>query len=485
MTRAVVVGSGPNGLAAAIRLATAGVDVLVLEAQARPGGGTRTSELTLPGLKHDDCAGFHPTGVASPYFRSLRLERHGLRWRWPDADLAHPLDDGRAALASRGWAGTDGSLGEDARRWRRLLGPAVRHFDDLAHEVFQPVVHVPRHPVTLGRFGLHAIQSATWIARRFADEPAKALLTGVNAHAMQRLDTPFSASVGMMLTAALHAVGWPVAEGGSESITRALLAELARHGGEVRTGVRVGSWRDIVEQAGGPPDAVVLDTSPTAAVEIFGDALPALTRRGLKKYRYGPGAFKVDLAVEGEIPWRNPAVAAAGTVHLGGSAAELAATEAEVVRGRMPERPFVLLGQQYVADPTRSVGNVNPVYAYAHVPHGFAGDATDAVIAQIERFAPGFRDRVLAVVSRGPAQLAEHDENYIGGDIATGANHARQLLFRPRITLDPYSLGPVDVPGDLPRQPRAYLCSSATPPGAGVHGMGGFHAAESALRHLR
>jgi len=405
VTRAVVVGSGPNGLAAAVRLATAGVRVLVLEAQPEPGGGTRTSELTLPGVLHDDCAAFHPTGVASPYFRSLGLERHGLRWRWPEIDLAHPLDDGRAGLAARDWAWTDASLGDDAGRWRRLLEPAVSHFDALVEEVFQPVAHVPRHPVTLGRFGLRAVQAATWLTRRFADEPASALLTGISAHAFGRLDTPFSASVGMLLGASAHAVGWPVAEGGSAAIARALLAELARHGGEVRTGVRVASWADLVEQAGAAPEAVVLDTSPDGALRILGRHLPTGVRRGLRRYRYGPAAFKVDLAVEDGIPWRNPDCARAGTLHLGGDAREIVATEAMVARGVMPARPFVLLGQQYLADPSRSVGDIHPVYAYAHVPYGYPGDVTDAVLAQIERFAPGFRDRVVAVASRGPAGL--------------------------------------------------------------------------------
>ncbi len=481
MTTAVVVGSGPNGLAAAIRLATSGVRVVVLEAQERPGGGTRTSELTLPGLLHDDCAAFHPTGVASPYFRSLELERHGLRWLWPEVDLAHPLDDGRAGLAARDLGLTDTSLGADARRWRRLFAPALRNFDDLIGEVFQPVAHLPRHPITLGRFGLNAMQPATLLARRFSDEPAKALLTGVAAHAFSRLDTPFSGSVGMMLTTTAHAVGWPVAEGGSESITRALLAVLAAHGGVVHTGVRVDSLADVAAYADGVPDILMLDTSPTAALRIL-PTLPGGVRRALGRYRYGPAAYKLDIAIEGDIPWRNPDCARAGTLHLGGTAEEMVATEGRVVRGEMPERPFVLLGQQYLVDPSRSAGGVNPIYAYAHVPHGYAGDATEAILSQIERFAPGFRERVVAVAPRDPAGLEQHNENYVGGDIATGANHARQILFRPRIALDPYTLGSAGSGAD---RVRAYLCSSATPPGAGVHGMGGFHAANSALRHLR
>lgn len=474
MTTAVVVGSGPNGLAGAIRLARAGLEVTVLEAHDRPGGGTRTSELTLPGVLHDDCAAFHPTGVASPWFTALGLERHGLRWRWPEVDLAHPLDDGRAGIATRDMAATVASLGRDGPRWERIFAPVVRHFDALMTEVLQPVVHLPRHPVVLGRFGVKALLPATWGAARFHDDPARALFTGVAAHAFHRLDTPLSSAVGLMLTSTAHAVGWPVAEGGSESITRALLAELAEHGGTVRTGVHVRSLDELREHAGGAPDVVLLDTAPAGALEIVGARLPARVRRALERYSYGPAAFKVDLAIEGDIPWTNPDVRRAGTVHLGGTAAQIAAVELATIRGEMPEQPFVLLGQQYLADPTRSSASANPVYAYAHVPRGYDGDATDAVIGQVERFAPGFRDRILAVSTRRAGDWEAYNPNYVGGDIAAGANTALQTAFRPRPALNPYSLG-VD---------GVYLCSAATPPGAGVHGMGGFHAAESALKAL-
>ncbi len=474
MTTAVVVGSGPNGLAAAIRLAHAGLDVTVLEAHERPGGGARTSELTLPGLLHDDCAAFHPTGAASPYFASLDLERHGLRWLYPEVDLAHPLDDGRAGLAARDLSITDASLGEDAARWRRLFAAPVRNFDDLIGEVFQPVVHLPSHPITLGRFGLKALRPATWIAHRFEDEPARALYMGVAAHAFNTLNTPLSGSVGMMLTAAAHAVGWPVAEGGSESITRALLAELGEHGGKVITGTRVTSLDSLAELTSSTPDVVMLDTAPAGVLEIVGDRLPSRVRRALTRYKYGPAAFKVDVAIEGDIPWTNPDCRRAGTLHLGGTAEQIVSGEAATVRGQMPDQPFVLLGQQYLVDPSRSVGTSNPIYAYAHVPHGYDGDATDAVLNQIERFAPGFREQILAVSTKSPAGLETYNANYVGGDIGAGANTARQIAFRPRPAANPYQLG---VPG-------VYLCSSATPPGAGVHGMGGFNAAETALRKL-
>lgn len=475
MTKAVVVGSGPNGLAAAIRLAHAGLEVTVVEVHDRPGGGTRTSEATLPGVLHDDCAAFHPTGVASPYLASLKLERHGLRWLWPEIDLAHPLDDGRAGAVARGLDVTDRTLGPDAASWRRMFGPSLRHFDDLIEEVFQPVLHLPRHPVTLGRFGLRAGLPATWTVRRFRDEPAKALFMGVAAHAFGRLDTPLSSSVGLMLTAAAHAVGWPVAEGGTESIARALLAELADHGGKVITGVRVDSLEMLAELAGGAPEVVVLDTAPAGVLDILGDRLPGRVRRALTRYRYGPAAFKVDYAIEGDVPWTNEDCRRAGTLHLGGSAAQIAAVEAATVRGEMADRPFVLLGQQYLIDPRRSSATANPLYAYAHVPHGYTGDATEAITAQIERFAPGFRDRILAVSTRDPAAMEAYNPNYVGGDISAGANTARQIALRPRLAVNPYSLG---VPG-------VYLCSSATPPGAGVHGMGGLHAAETALARLR
>lgn len=475
MSRAVVVGSGPNGLAAAIRLAQAGLEVTVLEAYSRPGGGTRTDDqLTVPGVVHDVCAAFHPTGVASPYLASLDLGRHGLRWLWPEVDLAHPLDDGRAALAARDMELSVASLGVDGARWRRIFDPVVRNFDDLIEEVFQPVLHVPRHPVTLGRFGVKALTPATWQAARFRDEPAKALLTGVAAHKFGALTGPLGSSVGLMLTGAAHAVGWPVAEGGSESITRALLAELAELGGTVRTGVRVRSLASLAELAGSTPDVVMLDTAPAGVLEIVGDRLPARVRRALQRFTYGPAAYKVDFAVEGGVPWTNPDCRRAGTLHLGGSAAEMVAVEAATARGEMPERPFVLLGQQYLMDPARSAGSIHPVYAYAHVPHGYTGDATEAIIGQVERFAPGFRERIVGMKVWTPQDWEDYNPNYVGGDISAGANTWRQIAMRPRLALNPYTLG-VD---------GVYLCSSASPPGGGVHGMAGFHAAETALARL-
>jgi phytoene dehydrogenase-like protein len=482
MSSAVVVGSGPNGLAAAIRLAQAGLTVTVLEAADRPGGGTHTSELTLPGLLHDDCAAVHPTGVASPLLDSLDLGRYGLRWRWPEVDLAHPLDDGRAGVLSRDMDRTEASLGRDGAAWRRLFAPLAADFAKIGTEVFQPVPHLPRHPLALARFGVGALAPATWMARYWRDEPARALYLGTAAHAFGRLDTPLSGSVGLLLATAGHAVGWPVAEGGSQAITTAMIRVLEDLGGSVRTGVEVtGLDRLPGLTGGGTPEVVMLDTSPLAAARIVGDRLPPRVHRALTRYRHGPAVHKVDFAIDGDVPWTNEDCRRAGTLHLGGSAAEIAAAEAATARGVTPQRPFVLVGQQYLADPSRSVGRTNPLYAYAHLPHGGTGsggtspaDAVEAITAQIERFAPGFRRRILAVHSRSSQDLAVGNANYVGGDIAGGSNHARQLLFRPRPALDPYSLGVAGV----------YLCSASTPPGAGVHGMCGLRAAESALSHL-
>jgi len=474
MATAVVVGSGPNGLAAAIRLAQEGLEVTVLEAYDRPGGGTRTSELTLPGVLHDDCAAFHPTGVVSPFLSSLGLDRYGLEWAWPEVDLAHPLDDGRAGVLSRHLDRTLESVGGDGRSWRRLFTPFVDDFDKILPEIFRPILHVPRHPVALTRFGLHALLPATWTARRFDDEPAKALFMGAAAHVFGRLDTPLSGSVGLMLAAASHRAGWPVAVGGTQSISNAMIALLEELGGTVKTGVTVTSLDQLRDVTGRAPDVVMLDTAPAGVLEIVGDGLPGRVRRALNRYKYGPAVHKVDFAIEGDVPWVNEDARRAGTLHLGGSAAEIVAAEAATVRGEMPKRPFVLVGQQYLADPARSAGSVNPLWAYAHVPHGYAGDATEAVIGQIERFAPGFRDRIVATAVRGATQMAAYNANYVGGDISAGANTAKQIALRPRFAVNPYLLGVKGV----------YLCSSATPPGGGVHGMCGFNAAETALARL-
>ncbi|MEU2005539.1 NAD(P)/FAD-dependent oxidoreductase [Rhodococcus sp. NPDC019627] len=469
MTTAVVVGSGPNGLAAAIHLARQGVSVRVLEAKDTIGGGTRSSELTLPGLIHDDCSAFHPTGVASPFLQSLGLGDYGLRWLWPEIDLVHPLDSGSAGVLWRDIDRTAANMGEDGKAWQRMFGRLSTSFDELTGDVFRPIAHWPAHPVQLTKFGVNALAPAALTARRWKRPETRALFGGVAAHAFSSLHTPMSSSVGLMLTAAGHAYGWPVAEGGSRSITDAMASLLGKLGGTIETGVYVDSLDSL-----GSPDLVMLNVAPRAVLRIAGDRLPGRVARAYRRYKYGPAAFKVDFAVDGHVPWTNEHCRAAGTLHLGGTFEEVAEAEGQITRGVMPARPTVLVGQQYLADPSRSAGDINPIWAYAHVPHGYSGDATQAIIDQIERFAPGFRDRIVGQHVRSVAQIEQYNANYIGGDIGVGANTALQIAMRPRIGLDPYSTG---IPG-------VYLCSSATAPGGGVHGMCGFNAAQSALKHL-
>jgi phytoene dehydrogenase-like protein len=471
-TRAAVVGSGPNGLAAAIRLAQAGIQVTLIEAAETIGGGTRSSEHTLPGLIHDDCAAFHPTAQASPFLASLPLGEFGLQWLWPDIDLAHPLDDGSAGVMWRDIERTAAGLGRDQRAWLRSFGPTTKNLPLLIPSILGPIFRPPPHPVALARFGLRAALPATWSARQFHTPQAKALFTGVAAHALASLSAPLSSAVGVMLIATGHAHGWPVARGGSGALAQAMARYLESLGGQIQTGTRITALRDLDNL---DPEIVLLDTSPRAALEITEGQMPRRINRAYRRYRYGPGAHKVDFAVQGPIPWTNPDCHRAGTLHLGGESHDIVAAEAAIVRGEMPERPFVLVGQQYLADPDRSVDGINPIWAYAHVPHGHRADATEAIIAQIERFAPGFRSRIRSVFSRDSAALEAYNSNYVGGDIATGAADLRQVLLRPRAALNPYRTG---IPG-------VYLCSAATPPGAGVHGMCGFHAAERALKWAR
>ena len=469
MSEAIVVGSGPNGLACAVELARNGVRVTVLEAEDRIGGGTRTSGLTVPGLLHDDCSATHPMAVGSPFLRSLDLERHGLEWLWPEVDLAHPLDDGSVGVMVRSIEQTADGLGEDGKAWRRVFGSASAHFGELLEDIMKPVLHVPRHPARLVRFGLAAAAPATLLARSWRTPQARALFGGVAAHAFSPMNRPMSSSVGCALINACHAFGWPVAKGGSQSISDALASVLREHGGTIETGRRIS---DLAELSGA--DAVVFDLAPGAVAQIAGERLPARVARAYRRYRHGPGAFKLDLAVEGGVPWTNEACRRAGTVHVIGGFEEIALAERAINRGSMPERPYVLVGQQYLADPQRSEGDLHPLWAYAHVPSGYAGDASEAILGQIERFAPGFRGRIVATHMRGPAELAAYNANYVGGDIITGANTPVQLLFRPRVALDPYSAG----------TPGLYICSAATPPGAGAHGIGGYNAARSVLRDL-
>jgi phytoene dehydrogenase-like protein len=469
MTSAVVVGGGPNGLAAAALLAQAGLRVTLLEAADEVGGGTRSHDAVRPGLLHDHCSAIHPMSVTSPALRALGLERHGLRWRFADVECAHPLDDGSAGVLLRSVEDTARMLGVDGDRYRALLGPSVLDWDALAQDVMRPLLRVPRHPLLLARFGAPTTLPATVLARLFKSPQGQALWAGVAAHAFRPLSRPFTSAIGLGILAAGHAAGWAVAEGGSQSIARALESVLREHGGTVHTGVRVTRAAQIP-----PADVTLLDLDPGQVAAIYGDRLPSRVRGAYRRFRRAPAAFKLDLAVEGGVPWTNEHVRRAGTVHLGGPLAEVARAERDVVAGRMPERPFVLVGQQYLADPSRSVGDVHPLYAYAHVPYGYDGDATEAILRQLERFAPGVRERVVGRQVTRPADFAAANANFAGGDIVTGARTTPQLLLGARPALDPYATG----------LPGVYLCSAATPPGPGAHGMCGAGAAASALRHL-
>jgi phytoene dehydrogenase-like protein len=467
LSDAIVVGSGPNGLASAVALAGEGVAVTVLEAEDGIGGGTRSAELTVPGLVHDVCSAVHPMPVGSPFLESLDLARHGLEWRWPEVDCAHPLDDGTAGVMLRSIEETAAALGDDGAAWRRVFERPASSLDVLTEDIFRPFLHVPRHPLRLVNFGLRASAPAAVLARAWRTPQARALFGGVAAHAISSFGRPMSSSVGMALISACHRFGWPVARGGSQAIADALAAELRERGGKIETGVRVTELPEA--------DVVVLDLAPGGVADIAGDRLPSRVARSYRRYKHGPGAFKVDFAVEGGVPWTNEACHRAGTVHCGGTFEEVAAGERDVNRGRMPERPFVLVSQQYLADPDRSKGDTHPVWSYAHVPNGYTGYAETAIVDQIERFAPGFRGRIVATSVRSPAELEAANANYVGGDIITGANTPVQVLIRPRLAVDPYSTG---IPG-------VFICSAATPPGAGAHGMNGFNAAQSALRWLR
>jgi phytoene dehydrogenase-like protein len=469
MSEAIVVGSGPNGLSCAATLASRGVAVTVIEAEETIGGGTRSSELTLPGLLHDECSATHPMAVASPAVAGLGLERHGLEWAWPEVDLAHPLDGGGGGVMLRSIEATAAGLGEAGPKWRRIFGAPSKGYDALTEDIYHPLVHIPRHPLRLVRFGLPAMAPATTLGRSLGTPEAAALFAGVAAHSYAPLNKPFTSSIGMALVCAGHAYGWPVAKGGSVAIANAWAAVIREHGGRIETGRRVQSLDELPSA-----DAVVLDLSPSGVLGLAGNRLPARSARAYRRYKHGPGAFKVDLAVEGGVPWELEAARRAGTVHVVGSFEELVHAEGQINRGRMPERPFILVGQQYLADPGRSQGDLHPVWAYAHVPSGYSGDATETVLDQIERFAPGLRERIVARSIRTPAEIEAANANFIGGDILGGANTPLQTLLRPRIAPVPYWTG---IPG-------VFICSAATPPGAGAHGINGFNAAEAVLRTL-
>ncbi len=407
---AVVVGAGPNGLAAAIHLARNGFDVQVLEAAETIGGGARSGELTVPGVIHDHCSATHPMGVGSPFWKEIDLERYGVSWKWPEVDCAHPLNDGTAGVLSRSIDKTVAGMGTDGRRRRLAFGDLVNGFDELSQDLLRPVLHMPRHLIRLAAFGPRAVLPATVLARWFRTSQARALYGGGAAHSYIRLDRPLTAGMALMFLASGHRHGWPVAEGGSGSIIAALAAALRELGGAVTTGVTVSSRADIPDA-----DIVMLDLTPAAAAAIYGDVMPTRIKRSYERYRQGSSAFKVDFAIEGDIPWTNPDCRRAGTVHLGGTFAEIAHSERQRAEGRMSERPFMLVGLKLPADRDGSARYCWPIWSYAHVPFGYIGDATDAVVDQIERFAPGFRDRVVATVSKSTAELDAYNPNYIGG----------------------------------------------------------------------
>ncbi len=469
---AIVVGAGPNGLAAAIELARAGLGVRIYEADSTAGGGTRSAELTLPGFIHDPCSAVHSLGVASPFFQSLDMERHGVEFALPPAPLAHALAPDHAVVLERSIEATAAGLGRDGAAWRRLFGPLVHDADRLLPALLGPVLRPPRHPIALARFGIPALLPATALARiAFRAPAARALFAGLSSHSMVALQRPMTASFGLVLGMLAHSAGWPIVRGGSGRIADALVAEAESLGVEIRTSEPVRSLDSLP-----PARLTFLDVTPRQVVEIAGDRLPSGYRRSLSRFRYGPGVFKIDWALDGPIPWRDPAAARAGTVHIGGPMEEVAASgRAAAARrgsGRPHDHPFTLLVQPSLFDPTRAPAGKHTAWAYCHVPNGSAVDMTAAIEAQVERFAPGFRDLILARATKNAVEMEAYDGNYVGGDINGGIQDWRQLIFRPDVRLDPYRT-PVD---------GLYLCSSSTPPGGGVHGMCGYHAARSALR---
>ncbi|MDH3652734.1 MAG: NAD(P)/FAD-dependent oxidoreductase [Myxococcales bacterium] len=466
---AVVIGSGPNGLSAAVALAQAGASVLVLEATEQIGGGTRTAELTLPGFRHDVCSAVHTTGILSPFFRSLPLEEHGLRWVSPRASVAHPLDDQPAVMMWRSLEETALGLGADASSYRDLLAPFVENAEGFFGDALGPLGW-PRHPGPFVRFGLEAMWPATAFANwQFQQSRAKALFAGCAGHSILPLDKMFTAALGLIFSIAGHVEPWPIASGGSQAIPRTLGSLLRQLGGEIRTGVHVTSPAEL------PAARVYLfDTSPDQLASIAEAALPSGYRRRLSRYRYGPGAFKLDWALDGPIPWRDANCLEASTVHLGGTLGEIAAGEAGVFRGEHPKRPYVLLCQQSQFDASRAPEGKHTGYAYCHVPGGSTVDMTEAIECQVERFAPGFRDRILSRHAMNTHDFHRYNPNFVGGAITGGIADAFQLFTRPVTRLDPYTTP----------NPRVFICSASTPPGGGVHGMCGFHAAKSALRRL-
>jgi phytoene dehydrogenase-like protein len=464
----VVVGSGPNGLSAAVRLAQAGLSVVLLEANETLGGGSRTAELTLPGFRHDVCSAVHPLGAGSPFFGQLPLEQFGLSWVEPELPLAHPLDGERAAVLQRSVSKTAEAFGPDKVAYDRLMGPLVSHWSELTNELLQPMLHFPRHPFQLGAFGWRAFRSASSLVEGwFRSIEGRALLSGLAAHSFLALDQIPSAAFAIILAMMGHAVGWPFARGGSQQIADALASLFHSLGGEVVTGHRVENLDQLPKAR-----VIMLNVSPRQLLQLARERLAGSYRRRLERFRYGPGIFKIDYALNGPIPWTAQACARAGTVHVCGTFEEVAQAEHEVSQGRLPERPFVFLAQPSLFDSTRAPAGKHVAWAYCHVPTGSSADMTGSIEDQIERFAPGFRDQVLARHTTNCAEVERKNANLIGGTISGGLADVWQLLARPILSPTPYR---TPIKG-------LYLCSASTPPGAGVHGMCGFHAAEAALR---
>ena len=465
---AIVVGAGPNGLAAAITLQQAGLQVLVLEGQDTIGGGLRSKQLTLPGYVHDVCSAIHPMAAASPFFAKLPLKEHGLEFIYPPVAAAHPFDDGTAAVVHHSLEHTAQLLGEDEQKYTRLLAPIVNMWPDIVDDILGPL-HFPKHPLKMAKFGMHALLPATVIAKRFSSPKTKGLWAGMAAHAIQSLDNATTAAIGLVLMAAAHLRGWPVPKGGSVSIAHALAAYFISLGGKIETGRYVQSLDELP-----PAKAVLLDVTPRQFLKIAGHKLSGLYKWQLEKYRYGMGVFKIDWALSDRIPFTAAACREAGTVHLGNTIEEIAESEKLSSIGQHPEKPFVLLAQPSVFDDSRAPFGKHTAWAYCHVPHGSTQDMTAAIENQVERFAPGFKDCIVARHSFNTAQMEAYNPNYIGGNINGGVINWRQLYTRPAVRISPYS---------TPLQ-GIYICSSPTPPGGGVHGMCGYHAARKALKDV-